>query len=87
MQIPIEEYGFKLGTEGLVKNAHKHNIATHFGTINNRGEMGHLISIGADAIMTDCPHLLKEVYNSHGKTINKASNTEITEINYKEMYK
>jgi len=64
-QLPTEEYGVKLATQGLVKNAHKHNLAVHFWTINDTDEMRELIEIGADGIMTDYPHRLKEVYDSY----------------------
>ena len=46
---------------------HSHNLAVHYWTINDPEEMRYLIGIGADGIMTDYPHLLKEVYDSYGK--------------------
>ncbi len=61
-QLPTEELGFNLSTKSLVKNAHKHNLAVHYWTINDPDEMRRLIEIGADGIMTDYPHRLKEVY-------------------------
>jgi len=64
-QLPTEEYGLNLATKALVKNAHQHNIAVHYWTINDVDEMEYLISIGADGIMTDYPHRLKEVYDKH----------------------
>lgn len=66
LQIPMEEYGFKLATPQLVYVAHTHGIATHFWTINEKADMEYLIEIGADGIMTDYPHRLKEVYDSYG---------------------
>ncbi len=64
-QLPTEEIGIKLATEYLVDTAHKHNLAVHYWTINDPEEMKQLIGIGADGIMTDYPHLLKEVYDAH----------------------
>lgn len=64
-QLPTEEYGFTLATKGLIKTAHKHNLAVHYWTINDPEEMHWLISLGADGIMTDYPHRLKDVYNSY----------------------
>ena len=61
-QLPTEEMGIKLATERLVKNAHKHNIAVHYWTVNDPDEMRYLIEIGADGIMTDYPHRLAAVY-------------------------
>ena len=54
-------------TEAFVKRMHSHNLAVHYWTINDPEEMRYLIGIGADGIMTDYPHLLKEVYDSYGK--------------------
>ena len=61
-QIPMEEYGFNLATKALVSRAHKHNLAVHYWTINEKEDMRHLIKFGADGIMTDYPHRLAEVY-------------------------
>ncbi len=65
LQLPTEEYGFDLSTKGLVDAAHGHNIAVQYWTINDPEEMRELIEIGADGIMTDYPHLLKEVYDNY----------------------
>ena len=65
-QFPMEEKGFNLATESFTSAAHKHNLAVHYWTINGPEEMKLLIEIGADGIMTDYPHRLKEVYNSFG---------------------
>ncbi len=62
-QLPTTEKGFNLATKAFVDNAHRHNLAVHYWTINDRATMKHLIDIGADGIMTDYPHLLKEVYD------------------------
>lgn len=64
-QIPMEQAGFNLATAGLVKNAHAHNLAVHYWTIDDEDDMRHLIKIGADGIMTNYPHRLKKVYESY----------------------
>ncbi len=61
-QLPTEEYGIRLATAGFVRAAHKHNLAVHYWTVNDKAEMRELIAIGADGIMTDYPHRLAEVY-------------------------
>jgi len=66
-QLPTEEYGISLATQGLVDRAHAHNLAVHYWTINDPEEMKMLIDIGADGIMTDYPHRLKEVYDQYSK--------------------
>lgn len=65
-QLPMEKRGFELATEGFVNAAHRHNLAVHYWTINEIDDMNHLISIGADGIMTDYPHRLAEVYETYG---------------------
>lgn len=65
-QLPTEQKGLNLATKSLVKLAHKHNLAVHYWTINDVDEMEILIEIGADGIMTDYPHRLKEVYEKLG---------------------
>lgn len=67
LQIPMKEYGIGLSSKRLMKFANKHNIATHYWTINDESDMRKLIENGADAIMTDYPHLLKEVMESYNK--------------------
>lgn len=64
-QLPMEQIGFNLATKSLVNAAHKNNIAVHYWTINDPEDMKHLIEIGADGIMIDYPHLLKEVYDNY----------------------
>ncbi len=61
-QLPTDDYVINLANKRLVKNAHKHNIAVHYWTINDKEDMRYLIEIGADGIMTDYPHRLAEVY-------------------------
>ena len=68
-QLPTEEEAagitFDLSTKALIRNAHRHNLAVHYWTINDKEEMKELIDMGADGIMTDYPHRLKEVYNEY----------------------
>ncbi len=63
-QLPMEQMGFNLAAKGLVNNAHRHNLAVHYWTINDVEDMKYLIEIGADGIMTDYPHRLQEVYDA-----------------------
>ena len=74
-QLPIDydisvgpiELTIDLSTEYLVDVAHKHNLAVHYWTINDKDEMRMLIDIGADGIMTDYPHRLAEVYAEYAE--------------------
>ncbi len=64
-QLPMEEVGICFATERLVKNAHKHNIAVQYWTIDDEDEMRRLIELGADGIMTNYPNRLKAVLDSY----------------------
>lgn len=64
-QLPMEKMGITLSTKSFVKAANRHNLAVHYWTINKVEDMEHLVSIGADGIMTDYPHRLQEVFESH----------------------
>lgn len=57
IHFPMDEFGFNLAKESLVKSANKHNIALHYFTIDNQEEIDALKDIGADGIMTDNPSL------------------------------
>ena len=63
----MEQLGINLATKALVDKAHAHNLAVHYWTINDIEDMRYLISIGADGIMTDYPHLLQQVYNEYNQ--------------------
>ena len=74
-QLPIDydieagpiELTIDLATQHLIDTAHKHNLAVHYWTINDRDEMRMLIELGADGIMSDYPHRLAEVYAEYAK--------------------
>ena len=65
LQIPMEEYGISLSSKRLISFARRHNIATHYWTINDEADMRTLIENGADAIMTDYPHKLKAILDEY----------------------
>ena len=45
----------------LINYAHAHNLAIQYWTVNEAQEMEYLISIGADALITDYPERAAEV--------------------------
>ena len=65
LQIPMEEYGFNFATKRLINTAHEHNLAVHYWTIDDEDEMRLLVELGADAIMTDNPSVLKKVLEEY----------------------
>jgi glycerophosphoryl diester phosphodiesterase len=61
LQIPTTKQGYRLDFPALIRAAHRRNMAVHYWTINEPGEMRRLIDLGADGIMTDRPDLLLNV--------------------------
>ncbi len=69
LQIPMSYNikGIKLNLTGksIIDRAHKRGIAVQYWTINVEADMRKLIELGADAIMTDDPQLLKRVLEDY----------------------
>ncbi len=68
LQIPMTyDVGIELGlvNRGLVKRAHRRNIAVQYWTINDADDMRTLIELGCDCIMTDDPILLKSILEEY----------------------
>ncbi len=71
LQIPVA-YDIKgvnlvLTKRSIIDRAHRRGIAVQYWTINDADEMRMLIELGADAIMTDDPLLLKSVLEEYRK--------------------
>ena len=69
LQIPMS-YNIKgiklnLTSRNIINRAHKRGIAVQYWTINEEADMRKLIELGADAIMTDDPQLLKRVLEDY----------------------
>jgi glycerophosphoryl diester phosphodiesterase len=62
-----DEYYTNIAKKSIVKEAHRHNMAVMYWTVNEETEMRRLINMGVDGIITDRPDLLKqildEIYN------------------------
>lgn len=66
-QIPPRDHeGRPLVTPELVEIAHQHGIVVHVWTIDEADEMGRLLDMGVDGIMTDRPAVLREVFEERG---------------------
>lgn len=65
LQLPVSEFGLSLSHRAIIRNAHRHNIAVHYWTIDDPEEMRRLIDNGADGIMTNRPSILKEVIDTY----------------------
>lgn len=51
-----------LGQSGIINDAHRHNMAVIYWTINDVDEMKELIKLGVDGIITDRPDILHQLY-------------------------
>lgn len=65
-QLPTKQSGLNLGRKHIIQAAHRHNMAMHYWTINDKEEMRELIENGADGIMTDRPDILLELIKEMG---------------------
>jgi glycerophosphoryl diester phosphodiesterase len=61
VQVPMFFMDTRVVTTDFVTASHRLNLAVHVWTIDEPEEMLDLLSIGVDAIMTDCPSVLREV--------------------------
>lgn len=65
LQIPMGLTGvyFSFSTQAFVDYAHSYGIAVQYWTINDADDAAHLVSIGADAVMTDDYHMCYDAMN------------------------
>lgn len=67
LQVPVKMAGLRIVSEKAIENAHKLGFKMHVWTINTVEEMNTLLDMGADAIFTDNPRLLKDVLLKRSK--------------------
>ena len=60
-QVPSHQSGLPLVTRSFVNGAHRMGVHIHVWTIDDPAEMHRLLDLGVDGIMTDRPHVLKEL--------------------------
>ncbi|MGH9157880.1 MAG: glycerophosphodiester phosphodiesterase [Acidimicrobiales bacterium] len=61
LQVPPSFEGITVLDEALVVAAHAHGLAVHVWTIDDPEEMGRLLDLGVDGVMSDRPSVLAEV--------------------------
>lgn len=61
VQVPVSRRRLPLVTNRFVAAAHSRDLQVHVWTINEADEMGALLDMGVDGIMTDAPDVLKQV--------------------------
>ena len=67
LQVPVRYGGFRVVTSGYVRQAHSLGLKVHVWTINDPAEMGSLLDLGVDGIVTDRADLLKQVLLERGE--------------------
>lgn len=61
LQVPVERRGTRIVTPRFLEAAHARGVRVDVWTIDDSGEMRRLLNLGADAIMTNRPEVLREV--------------------------
>lgn len=61
-----DKYYTNLVKQYVINDAHRHNMAVIYWTVNDKEDMKQLIEMGVDGIITDRPDLLMEVYEELG---------------------
>jgi glycerophosphoryl diester phosphodiesterase len=65
-QVPVRQGRLPLVDRRFVDAARARGIGVHVWTINDRHEMERLLDLGVDAILSDRPTLLKQVFSDRG---------------------
>jgi len=65
-QVPVRQGRLPLVDRRFVDTAHRREIGVHVWTVNHRAEMERLLDLGVDAILSDRPTLLKQVFTERG---------------------
>jgi len=65
-QVPVRQGRLPLVDRRFVETAHRRGVDVHVWTIDDREEMGRILDLGVDAILSDRPTLLKEVFTERG---------------------
>ena len=66
-QVPVRRDRIPIVTPRSVRAARAHNVQVHVWTIDDPAEMERLLDLGVQGIITDRPHVLKEVLQRRGQ--------------------
>ncbi|HEX9260783.1 MAG TPA: glycerophosphodiester phosphodiesterase [Acidimicrobiales bacterium] len=66
LQVPVRHGRMPVTDARFVATAHKLGLPVHVWTVDDEAEMDRLLDLGADGIMTDRPHVLKQVLERRG---------------------
>ena len=68
-QIPVSAKGVPITTPALVEAAHDRGMQVHVWTVDDPDEMGRLLDMGVDGIMTDRCAVLRQVLGDRGQWV------------------
>ncbi len=66
LQVPVRFGPIPVVDRRLVIEAHRRSLQVHVWTIDDPYEMGRLLDLGVDGLMTDRPELLRDVLIKRG---------------------
>jgi len=69
VQVPLSWHRAPLVDARFLHAAHRRDLAVHVWTIDEPAEMGRLLDLGVDGIMTDRPSVLREVMMGRGQWV------------------
>jgi glycerophosphoryl diester phosphodiesterase len=67
VQVPVRRGRIPIADSRFVAAAHRRDLQVHVWTIDDPDEMGRLLDLGVDGIMTDRPAILREVLEGRGQ--------------------
>ncbi|MEU8609464.1 glycerophosphodiester phosphodiesterase family protein, partial [Actinoplanes sp. NPDC048791] len=65
-QVPTRHGRVPIVDRRFLARAHRLGLQVHVWTIDDPAEMGRLLDLGVDGIMTDRPEVLREVFTTRG---------------------
>ncbi|WP_018352760.1 glycerophosphodiester phosphodiesterase family protein [Longispora albida] len=65
-QVPVRYGPLAIVTRRFVEAAHRHGVRVHVWTIDDATQIGELLDLGVDGIMTDRVEVLRDVYQERG---------------------
>jgi glycerophosphoryl diester phosphodiesterase len=65
-QVPVKQGPLTIVNQRFIDRAHRAGLHVHVWTIDDAAEMGRLLDLGVDGIMTDRPVVLRQVLESRG---------------------
>ncbi|MFE4674317.1 glycerophosphodiester phosphodiesterase [Streptomyces sp. NPDC056723] len=65
-QVPVAQSGIRVVDWRFVRAAHARGLQVHVWTVNDRAQMGELLDLGVDGIMTDHIETLRDVLKDRG---------------------